>query len=86
MRELQRREDDLRDTGRFLLVSQMTPRFALYYNVTDDVYVMNDPKGGTLFKRSSDARPPSRSGLSSESPLASFAARASESKAFASRS
>ena len=51
MRELQRRVDDLRDTERFLLVSQMTPRFALYYNVTDDVYVMNDPKGGTLFKR-----------------------------------
>jgi hypothetical protein len=29
----------------------MAPRFALYYNVTDDVYAMNDPKGGTLFKR-----------------------------------
>ena len=51
MREIQRRADDLRDTARFLLVSQMTPRFALYYNVTDDVYVTNDPKGGTLFKR-----------------------------------
>ena len=51
MREIQRRADDLRDTERFLLVSQMTPRFALYYNVIDDVYVMNDPKGGTLFKR-----------------------------------
>jgi hypothetical protein len=50
-RELQRRIDDLDDPTRFLLVSQLTPRFALYYNVTDDVYVMNDPKGGTLFKR-----------------------------------
>jgi hypothetical protein len=48
-RELQRRIDDLDDPTRFLLVSQLTPRFALYYNVTDDVYVMNDPKGGTLF-------------------------------------
>ena len=51
MRELQRRVDDLHDATRFLLVSQMAPRFALYYNVTDDVYAMNNPKGGTLFKR-----------------------------------
>lgn len=51
MRELQRRVDDSRDATRFLLVSQIAPRFALYYNVIDDVYVMNDPKGGTLFKR-----------------------------------
>ena len=29
----------------------MGPRFALYYNVSDDVYVMNDPCGATLFKR-----------------------------------
>ena len=51
MRELQRRVDDLRDATRFLLVSQLTSRFALYYNVIDDVYVMNDPKGATHFKR-----------------------------------
>lgn len=42
---------DLDDARRYLLVSQMTPRFALYYNVSDDVYVMNDPRGATLFKR-----------------------------------
>lgn len=51
MRELQRRVDDLHDDTRFLLVSKMTPRFALYYNVIDDVYVANNPKGATLFKR-----------------------------------
>ncbi len=42
---------DLDDATRYLLVSQMGPRFALYYNVSDDVYVMNDPRGATLFKR-----------------------------------
>lgn len=50
-RELQRRVTDLRDQTRYLLVSNMGPRFALYYNVSDDVYVMNDPRGATLFKR-----------------------------------
>jgi len=42
---------DLDDATRYLLVSQITPRFALYYNVSDDVYVMNDPRRATLFKR-----------------------------------
>jgi hypothetical protein len=51
VRELRRRMVDLDDTARYLLVSQMGPRFALYYNVSDDVYVMNDPRGATLFKR-----------------------------------
>ena len=51
VRELRRRVVDLDDTTRYLLVSQMGPRFALYYNVSDDVYVMNDPRGATLFKR-----------------------------------
>jgi len=51
IRELRRRKVDLDDITRYLLVSQMAPRFALYYNVSDDVYVMNDPRGGTLFKR-----------------------------------
>ena len=51
IRELRRRMADLDDVTRYLLVSQMGPRFALYYNVSDDVYVMNDPRGATLFKR-----------------------------------
>jgi len=49
--ELRRRMADLDDVTRYLLVSQMGPRFALYYNVSDDVYVMNDPLRATLFKR-----------------------------------
>ncbi len=51
VRELQRRVADHEDATRYLLVSQITPRFALYYNVSDDVFVMNDPTGATLFKR-----------------------------------
>ena len=51
MRELERRIRDSRDPIRYMLVSEFTRRFILYYNVSDDVYVMNDPSGGTLFKR-----------------------------------
>src|SRR5213080_2418085 len=51
IRELRRRMADLDDVTRYLLVSQMGPRFALYYNVSDDVYAMNNPRGATLFKR-----------------------------------
>src|SRR6266852_3899572 len=51
IRELRRRMADLDDVTRYLLVSQMGPRVALYYNVSDDVYAMNDPRGATLFKR-----------------------------------
>ncbi len=49
--ELRRRRADLDDATRYILVSQMAPRFALYYDVSEDVYVMNDPNGATLFKR-----------------------------------
>jgi hypothetical protein len=51
VRELRRRVADLDDATRYILVSQMGPRFALYYNVSEDVYAMNDPNGATLFKR-----------------------------------
>jgi hypothetical protein len=34
-----------------LLVSRIGGKFALYYNVSDDVYAMNNPQGATLFKR-----------------------------------
>jgi hypothetical protein len=34
-----------------MLVSEFSRRFILYYNVSDDVYAMNDPAEGTLFKR-----------------------------------
>ena len=51
IRELDRSIRDSRDPVRYLLVSEFSRRFILYYNVSDDVYVMNDPSGGTLFKR-----------------------------------
>jgi hypothetical protein len=51
VRELRRRVADLDDATRYILVSQMGPRFALYYNVSEDVYAMNDPNGATLFRR-----------------------------------
>jgi hypothetical protein len=50
-REIKRRVADLEDPIRYLLVSRMGPRFSLYYNVSDDLYAMNDPTGATLFKR-----------------------------------
>lgn len=51
IRELRRRVRDSRDPIRYMLVSEFTRSFILYYNVSDDVYAMNDPRGGTLFKR-----------------------------------
>lgn len=51
IRELERSVADIRDPVRYLLASQLTPRFVLYYDVSEDTYVMNDPSGATLFKR-----------------------------------
>lgn len=51
IQELRRRVAGVDDVTRYLLVSHVGPRFALYYNVSDDVYAMNDPRGATLFKR-----------------------------------
>ena len=51
IRELRRRMADHKNPVRYLLVASMGPRFALYYNISDDVYVLNDPGGATLFKR-----------------------------------
>jgi hypothetical protein len=39
------------DPTRYLLVSAFTERHALYYNLSDDAYAMNNPARGTLFKR-----------------------------------
>jgi hypothetical protein len=52
-KELLRRLADSNDPRRYLIISRMLPgaRFILYYNVSDDVYVWNDPAAGTLFKR-----------------------------------
>jgi hypothetical protein len=51
MTELKRRIRDFDNPIRYVLASEFTPRFILYYNVSDDVYVMNEPEKGTLFKR-----------------------------------
>ena len=51
VREIERRMRDLDDPTRYLLVSDLGPRFKLYYEVSDGVYVMNEPAQGTLFKR-----------------------------------
>ncbi len=42
---------DARDPVRYLIVSDLGPRFKRYYNVSDHVYVMHEPAHGTLFKR-----------------------------------
>ena len=38
IRELERRVRDSRDPIRYMLVSEFSRRFILYYNVSDDVY------------------------------------------------
>lgn len=53
VRELRRRVRDLEDRTRYLLVSVFTPRMALYYNVSNDTFGMNNPSLGTLFKQRS---------------------------------
>ena len=51
IRELKRRLRDSRDPVRYMLVSEFSRRFILYYNVTSGMFAMNEPSGGTLFKR-----------------------------------
>jgi hypothetical protein len=51
LRVIERRVKEARDPTRYLVVSRLGPRFLLYYNVTDNDFVMNRPAGGTLFKR-----------------------------------
>lgn len=51
IRELKRRIKDMDDPVRYLIVSEFGPRFALYYNVSNDTFAHNDPAGGTVFKR-----------------------------------
>ena len=51
IRQLQRQVRDLDDRTRYVLISVFTKRFALYYDVSRDMYVMDDASSGTLFKR-----------------------------------
>lgn len=55
MQELDRRVKDLHDRTRYLLVSAFSPKFILYYNVSEDTYGMNEPAHATLFKRRASA-------------------------------
>lgn len=50
-RRLKRQVKDLRDPARYVLVSAFSPRFLLYYSVSDDTYCLNDFSRATLFKR-----------------------------------
>jgi hypothetical protein len=40
-----------RDPVRYMLVSEFSRKFILYYDVTTNTYAMNDASRGTLFKR-----------------------------------
>ena len=51
IRELKRRVKDSRDPVRYMLVSEFSRKFILYYDVTTDTFAMNDASRGTLFKR-----------------------------------
>jgi hypothetical protein len=53
VKELERRVKDARDPTRYLIISRLLKgsRFVLYYNVSNDAYTMDNPEGGTLFKR-----------------------------------
>lgn len=51
LREIERRARDADDPVRYMLVSEYNRNFILYYNVSDDMFVMNAPERGTLFKR-----------------------------------
>ena len=51
VREINRRVRDSENPVRYMLTSEFSRRFVLYYDVSHDVFAMNDPSGGTLFKR-----------------------------------
>jgi hypothetical protein len=51
IRELKRRVKDSRDPVRYMLVSEFSRKFVLYYDVSTHTFAMNDASRGTLFKR-----------------------------------
>lgn len=53
--ELKRRVSDIEDRTRYMLVSVCSTKHVLYYDVSEDVFAMNAPSSGTLFKRQSAA-------------------------------
>jgi hypothetical protein len=55
-RELERRIRDMDDPRRFVLASEFLPSFVLYYDISDNVYVMNDLSAATVFKKRKAAK------------------------------
>jgi uncharacterized FlaG/YvyC family protein len=51
IKEINRRVKDSRDPVRYMLVSEFSRKFILYYDVSTDTFAMNIPSRGTLFKR-----------------------------------
>ncbi|OGI47672.1 MAG: hypothetical protein A2151_03220 [Candidatus Muproteobacteria bacterium RBG_16_65_34] len=51
VREIRARVKDFDDPVRFVIASQFSRKFVLYYNVSSDTYAMNDISAATLFKR-----------------------------------
>jgi hypothetical protein len=51
IRELERHVRDIDDPRRFVLASEFLPSFVLYYDVSNNVYVMNDLSAATVFKK-----------------------------------
>ena len=51
IREIERRLRDIDDPRRFVLASEFLPSFVLYYDVSNNVYVMNDLSAASVFKK-----------------------------------
>ena len=51
VREINRRVRDSQDPIRYLIASEIGRQFVFYYNVSTDSFAVNEPEGGTLFKR-----------------------------------
>jgi hypothetical protein len=50
IREIDRRARESRDPVRYALASEFGRKFILYYDASEDVFVMNSPEKATLFK------------------------------------
>jgi hypothetical protein len=51
IKEIKRRVRDSRDPVRYMLVSEFSRKFILYFDVGTHTFAMNDASRGTLFKR-----------------------------------
>ncbi len=56
IREIERRVREMNDPRRFVLASELLPSFVLYYDVSDNAYLMNDLSAATVFKKRKAAR------------------------------